>query len=87
MRFGLTNAPAPFEDMMNSLFKLYLDRFVIVFIDCILVYSRTYEYHEKHLGMVLLALSKHKLYFKFSKCEFWLSQFSFLGHVVYEERS
>ncbi|WMV23780.1 hypothetical protein MTR67_017165 [Solanum verrucosum] len=85
MPFGLTNGPATFMDMMNRVFKPYLDRFVIVFIDDILVYSRTYEDHEQHLMMVLQALREHKLYAKFSKCEFWSSQVVFLGHVVSEE--
>ena len=73
MSFGLTNAPAVFMDMMNLVFRPYLDRFVIVFIDDILVYSRSELEHERNLGLVLQTLRQHQLYAKFSKCEFWLS--------------
>ncbi|GJR44130.1 reverse transcriptase domain-containing protein [Tanacetum coccineum] len=82
MPFGLTNAPAIFMDLMNRVCKLYLDKFVIVFIDDILIYSKTKEDHEVHLGLVLELLRKEKLYAKFSKCEFWLQEVHFLGHVV-----
>ncbi|GJZ97724.1 putative reverse transcriptase domain-containing protein [Tanacetum coccineum] len=82
MPFGLTNAPAVFMDLMNRVCKPYLDKFVIVFIDDILIYSRTKEDHEVHLGLVLELLRKEKLYAKFSKCEFWLQEVHFLGHVV-----
>jgi hypothetical protein len=82
MSFGLTNAPTAFMDLMNRVFKDFLDNFVIVFIDDILVYSESEEAHEQHLRMVLQRLREHKLYAKFKKCEFWLSQVSFLGHVV-----
>ena len=82
MSFGLTNAPAVFMDLMNRVFKDFLDTFVIVFIDDILIYSKTEEEHEEHLRKVLETLRVHKLYAKFSKCEFWLKQVSFLGHVV-----
>ncbi|GKB55015.1 reverse transcriptase domain-containing protein [Tanacetum coccineum] len=82
MPFGLTNAPAVFMDLMNRVCKLYLDKFVIVFIDDILMYSKTKEDHEVHLGLVLELLRKEKLYAKFSKCEFWLQEVHFLGHVV-----
>ena len=82
MSFGLTNAPAAFMDLMNRVFKAYLDSFVIVFIDDILVYSRSREEHEQHLRVVLRTLRDQQLYAKFSKCEFWLSSVSFLGHVV-----
>ena len=82
MSFGLTNAPAAFMSLMNGIFKPYLDLFVIVFIDDILVYSKSKEEHEEHLRMVLEILRERKLYAKFSKCEFWLDSVSFLGHVV-----
>ena len=82
MSFGLTNALAAFMDLMNRVFRPYLDRFVIVFIDDILVYSRSGLEHERHLGLVLQTLRKYQLYAKFNKCEFWLSRVGFLGHVV-----
>ena len=82
MSFGLTNAPAAFMSLMNWIFKLYLDLFVIVFIDDILVYSKSKKEHEEHLRMILEMLRDKKLYAKFSKCEFWLDAVSFLGHVV-----
>ena len=82
MSFGLTNAPASFMSLMNGIFKLYLDLFVIVFIDDIVVYSKSKKEHEEHLRMVLEMLREKKLYAKFSKFEFWLDSVSFLGHVV-----
>ena len=82
MSFGLTNAPATFMDLMNRVFRPFLDRFMIVFIDDILVYSRSEEEHAMHLRYVLQTLREHQLYAKFSKCEFWLDQVAFLGHVV-----
>jgi hypothetical protein len=82
MPFGLTNTPAAFMDMMNRICRPYLDKFVIVFIDDILIYSRSREEHEEHLRMMLELLRKEQLYAKFSKCEFWLSEVQFLGHVV-----
>ena len=85
MSFGLTNAPAAFMDLMNRVFKPFLDRFVIVFIDDILVYSRSVEEHEQHLRIVLETLRREQLYAKFSKCEFWLDSVAFLGHVVSKE--
>ena len=85
MSFGLTNAPAAFMDLMNGVFRPYLDSFVIVFIDDILIYSRSKEEHEHHLRIVLGILKEKKLYTKFSKCEFWLSSVAFLGHVVSKE--
>ena len=85
MSFGLTNAPTVFMDLMNRVFKDFLDTFVIVFIDDILVYSKTKAEHEEHLHKVLENLRVNKLYAKFSKCEFWLKQVAFLGHVVSSE--
>ena len=82
MSFGLTNAPAAFMDLMNRFFRPYLDQFVIDFIDDILVYSRSELEQERHLGLVLHTLRQYQLYAKFSKCEFWLGQVGFLGHVV-----
>ncbi|GJV59083.1 putative nucleotidyltransferase, ribonuclease H [Tanacetum coccineum] len=82
MPFRLTNAPAVFMDLMNRICKPYLDKFVIVFINDILIYSKTKEDHEVHLGLVLELLRNEKLYAKFSKCEFWLQEVHFLGHVV-----
>ena len=78
MSFGLTNAPAVFMDLMNRVFKPFLDVFVTVFIDDILVYSRSPEDHANHLRQVLHILREHKLYAKFSKCEFWLKSIAFL---------
>jgi hypothetical protein len=82
MSFGVTNAPAYFMYMMNKVFMEYLDKFVMVFIDDILVYSRSEEEHEGHLRLVLQKLRDHKLYAKLSKCEFWLKQVAFIGHVI-----
>ena len=82
MPFGLTNAPALFMDLMNRVFHSYLDKFVVVFIDDILVYSKSKEDHVEHLRLVLSTLREHKLYAKFSKCEFWLEEVAFLGHIV-----
>ena len=82
MSFGLTNAPAAFMSLMNGIFNPYLDLFVIVFIDDILVYSKSKKEDEEHLRIVLEMLREKKLYAKFSKCEFWLDSVSFLGHVV-----
>jgi len=78
MPFGLTNAPTAIMDLMNRVFKEYLDQFVIVFINDILVYSRSVEEHESHLRLVLQALRTHELYANFSKCEFWLTHVAFL---------
>ncbi|WVZ52688.1 hypothetical protein U9M48_003725, partial [Paspalum notatum var. saurae] len=83
--FGLTNAPAFFMYMMNSVFMNELDKFVVVFIDDILVYSKNEEEHEEHLRTVLTQLREHQLYAKFSKCAFWLREVSFLGHILSEK--
>ena len=85
MPFGLTNAPAAFMDLMNRVFREHLDKFVIVFIDDILIYSRNQEEHEEHLRLTLQILKEHQLYAKFSKFEFWLSKVHFVGHVVSAE--
>ena len=85
MSFGLTNAPAAFMELMNGVFRPYLDSFVIVFIDDILVYSKTEEDHVRHLRIVLQRLREEKLYAKFSKCEFCHTSVTFLGHVVSKE--
>jgi hypothetical protein len=82
MSFGLTNAPAHFMYLMNSVFMPELDKFVVVFIDDILVYSENEEDHVDHLRVVLTRLREHQLYAKFSKCEFWLREVPFLGHVL-----
>jgi len=85
MSFGLTNAPTTFMHLMYSMFRPYLDSFVIVFIDDILVYSRSQEDHEQHLRTVRQTLREKKLYAKFLKCEFWLDSVAFLGHVISSE--
>jgi hypothetical protein len=82
MSFGLTNAPAYFMYLMNSVFMTELDQFVVVFIDDILIYSKSEKEHARHLRVVLQRLRDHKLYAKFSKCEFWLKSVKFLGHTI-----
>jgi hypothetical protein len=82
MSFGLTNAPTYFMYLMNKVFMEYLDKFVVVFIDDILIFSKMEEKHKKHLRMVLEKLRSNQLYTKFSKCEFWLMKVTFLGHVI-----
>ncbi|GJV32411.1 putative reverse transcriptase domain-containing protein [Tanacetum coccineum] len=82
MPFGLTNAHAVFMDLMNRVCKPYLDKFVIVFIDDILIYSHNKKEHEEHLKTILELLKKEELYAKFSKCEFWINTVKFLGHVI-----
>jgi hypothetical protein len=82
MPFGLTNAPAMFMDLMNRVFRPYLVQYVVVFIDDILVYSNSHLEHEQHLRVVLQTLRENQLYAKLDKCEFWLQEVIFLGHVI-----
>ncbi|GKA18092.1 putative reverse transcriptase domain-containing protein [Tanacetum coccineum] len=82
MPFGLTNAHAVFMDLMNQVCKPYLDKFVIVFIDDILIYSKRKQEYEEHLKLILELLKKEELYAKFSKCEFWIPKVQFIGHVI-----
>jgi len=82
MPFGMTNAPTVFMDYMNQIFRSFLDKFVVVFIDDILIYSRTQEEHVNHLRLVLGILREKQLYAKQSKCEFWMDEVQFLGHVI-----
>jgi len=82
MPFGVTNAPSVFMEYMNPIFHPYLDQFVVVFIDNILVYSKSEEEHVEHLRIVLQVLKEKQLFAKLSKCEFWLGEVSFLGHVI-----
>jgi len=82
MPFGVTNAPASFMDYMNRIFRPFLDKFVVVFIDGILIYSRTHEEHTEHLRTVLSILREKQLYAKLLKCEFWMTTVQFLGHMI-----
>ena len=82
MPFGVTNAPAVFMDYMNRIFRPFLDKFIVVFIDDILIYSRTQEEHAEHLRLVLGVLREKQMYAKLSKCEFWMDEVQFLGHVI-----
>jgi hypothetical protein len=82
MSFELPNAPTYFRYLMNKVFMEYLDKFVMIFIDDILIYLRSEEEHEEHLHLVLQKLQELRLYVKLSKCEFWLKQVAFLGHVI-----
>ena len=83
MPFGMTNAPVAFMDLMNRVVRPYLDQFVVVFIDDILVYSKNEQEHEQHLRIVLQTLREKQLYAKLSKCDFLLKEVSFLGHIVF----
>jgi hypothetical protein len=83
--FGLTNAPAYFMYLMNKVFMEHQDKFVMVFIDDILIYSRCEEEHEEHLCLALQKLQENRLYAKLSKCEFWMKQVTFLGHIISKE--
>ena len=82
MPFELMNESTTFMDLMHRVFQPYLDQFVVIFVDDILIYSKTKEEHEDHLRIVLQALKEHQLYAKFSKCEFCLTEVKFLGHVM-----
>lgn len=82
MPFGLTNAPATFMDLMNRIFIPYLYRFVVVFVDDILIYLKTKEEHKQHLHTTLQLLREHELYAKLSKCEVWLEQVIFVCHII-----
>jgi hypothetical protein len=83
--FGLSNAPTVFMCLMNGIFREYLDKFFIVFLDDILIYSKLEEEHEQHLRMVLQVLREHRLYAKLSKCSFYEKQIHYLGHIISEE--
>jgi hypothetical protein len=85
MSFGLTNAPAHFMYLMNSIFMEELDKFIVVFIDDILIFSESKKEHKEHLCIMLQRLCDHQLYAKFNKCELWLTKVQFLGHVVSSE--
>src|SRR3954463_5244653 len=80
--FGLTNAPTTFSRLMNYIFMEYLDKFVVVYLDDIFIYSKNKEEHAEHLRLILEKLREHKLYAKYSKCEFWLPEVTYLGHVI-----
>ena len=83
--FGLTNAPAAFMDLMNRIYRPYLDQFVVVFVDDILIYSKGRAEHEQHLQLVLQVLRENQLYAKLEKCDFWLQEIQFLEHMVSKE--
>jgi hypothetical protein len=84
MSFGLTNDPAYFMYVMNKVFMEYLDKFVVVFIDDIPIFSKNEEEHDEHLRLVLQKFRENQLYAKLSKCKFWLKEVSFLGHMISE---
>jgi hypothetical protein len=84
MSFGLSNAPTYFMFLMNRVFMEYLDKFVVVFIDDILIFSKNEETHDKHLRMVLQKLRENQIYAKLNKCEFWSKEVSFIGHIIFE---
>ena len=83
--FSLTNAPTVFMCLMNGVFRKYLDKFVIVFLDDILIYSKTEEEHEQYLRLVMQVLREHQLYAKLSKCSFYQGRIHYLGHIISEE--
>jgi hypothetical protein len=85
MYFGLTNALSYFMDMINKVFMEYLNKFIIVFIDGIMVYPKKEEEHEEHLCLILQKLQDHRLYAKLSKCKFWMKQVTFLSHLISED--
>ena len=85
MSFGLTNAPAAFMDLINQAFRPYLDKVVVVFVDDILIYSKTEGEHSENVKIMLQTLREHKIYAKISKYEFWLTEVTFLGHVISKE--
>jgi hypothetical protein len=85
MSFGLTNAPANFMYVMNKVFMEYLDKLMVVFTNDILIFSKNEEEHDKHLRIVLQKFRENQLYAKLNKCEFWLKEVSFLGHIISKE--
>ena len=85
MPFGLTNSPTTFMCLMNGVLSKYFDNFVVVFIDDILIYSKTKEEHDEHLKIILQVLRKHQLYAKFNKCDFYKDKIQYLGHIISEE--
>ena len=85
MLFGLTNAPTAFMNLMNQVFRPYVDQFIIVFIDDILIYSEFVPDHDRHLKVGLQTLREHRLYAKFRKCQFWIREVAFSGHIALAE--
>ena len=83
--FGLTNVPTTFRCLMNNVFSRYLDKFVLVFLDDILIYSKNEEEHEEHLSLTLQFLREHQLYAKLRKCDFYRDRIQYLGHIISEE--